>query len=71
MERVVINCASKISMLLWNSGRGAGTIQLFFAAVPSSKWKCDISCHIGNGSVMLFGGNGIPNPPARRGNRGG
>jgi hypothetical protein len=54
--------ASPDGFLLWNYGRGAGTIQLFFAGVPSGTWKCDISCHIGNGQVMLFAGNAIPNP---------
>jgi hypothetical protein len=53
--------APPTGFLLWNPGRGAGTIQAFFAGVPSGKWKCDISCHIGNGQVMLFAGNAIPN----------
>jgi|SRR5215813_15302065 len=54
--------SSPDGILLWNSGRGAGTIQLFFTAVPPGQWRCDISCHIGNGSVMLLAGNAIPNP---------
>jgi hypothetical protein len=51
--------SSSNGMLVWNSGRNAASIQLFFAPVPPGKWKCDISCHIGNGQVMLMAGSGI------------
>jgi hypothetical protein len=53
---------SSDGILIWNSGRGVASMQLLFVGVPPDTYLCEITCHIGNGQVLLFGGNSNPVP---------